>query len=78
MFAFKWTRGSRHATPGKTSEGAARANAISADGNVIGGWEEDSGADGFRVGSIWQGDEQMVLADHDPQNPIGFVGEVMA
>ena len=36
---------------GKTSEGAARANAVSGDGNVVGGWEEIPEAFGFRVGS---------------------------
>ncbi len=79
VYAFKWTRGAGFQTLGKTGEGAARANAISADGNVIGGWDEGvPGAEGFRVGSIWQGDEQMVLADEDPLNPIGFVSEVTA
>jgi hypothetical protein len=46
---------------------------------VVGGWDEGvPGAEGYRVGSIWQGDEQMVLADADPLNPFGYVGEVMA
>ena len=63
---------------GKTSEGAARANAVSGDGNVVGGWEEIPEAFGFRVGSIWQGREQMLLADPEPQNPFGYVSEVMA
>jgi hypothetical protein len=78
VFAFKWTQLGGMRRLGKTSEGAARANAISADGNVIGGWEEIPEAGGYRVGSIWEGQGQMLLSDHDPQNPFGYVGEVMA
>ena len=78
MYAFKWTEQGGMRRLGKTSEGAARANAISGDGNVIGGWEEIPEAGGFRVGSIWRGAEQMLLADHDPLNTLGYVSEVMA
>ena len=75
--AFKWTprRGMQRLS--KTSEGAARANAVSADGNVVGGWEEIPEAFGFRVGSLWQGREQMLLTDPEPQNPYGYVSEIM-
>jgi hypothetical protein len=60
---------------GKTSEGAARANAVSGDGNV-GGWEEIPNlADARR--SIWEGREQMLLMDPNPQND-AHVSEVMA
>jgi len=77
--AFKWTRGAGFQILGKTGEGAARANAISGDGNVVGGWDEGvPGAESYRVGSIWQGDEQIVLADEEPLNPFGYVGEVTA
>jgi uncharacterized membrane protein len=76
--AFKWTAKRGMHLLGKISEGAARANAISGDGNVVGGWEEIPEAFGFRVGSIWEGREQMLLTDPQPQNPYGYVGEVMA
>jgi uncharacterized membrane protein len=78
VFAFKWTpkRGLRRL--GKVSEGAARANSVSGDGNVIGGWEEIPEAFGNRVGSLWVGNEQMLLMDPDPANPWGYAGEIMA
>ncbi len=45
---------------------------------LVGGWEEIPEAHGFRVGSIWQGNEQMLLRDPGGSNPIGgWVGEVM-
>ena len=78
VYAFKWTRKEGHAPLGKTSENAARANAVSADGRIVGGWEEIPEAFGFRVGSIWQGNEQMLLTDPEPQNPFGYVSEIMA
>jgi uncharacterized membrane protein len=76
VYAFKWTPKTGMRKLGKTSEGAARANAVSGDGNVVGGWEETPDLGGFRVGSIWQGREQMLLMD--PQTPNGYVSEVMA
>ena len=76
--AFKWTAKGGMKALGKTSEGAARANAISGNGLLVGGWEEIPAAFGYRVGSLWQGNEQMLLTDDDPLNPIGYVGEVMA
>ena len=77
-FAFKWTakRGLRRLH--KISEGASRANAVSADGQLVGGWEEIPEAFGNRVGSLWDGNEQMLLTDPDPGNPWGYAGEVMA
>jgi len=77
-FAFKWTakRGLRRLN--KASEGASRANAVSADGKLVGGWEEIPEAFGNRVGSVWEGNEQMLLTDPDPGNPWGYAGEVMA
>jgi hypothetical protein len=78
VYAFKWTAKKGMRRLGKTSEGAARANAVSGDGNVVGGWEEIPEAFGFRVGSLWQGREQMLLTDSDAHNPYGYVGEVMA
>jgi hypothetical protein len=78
VFAFKWTprRGLKRLD--KVSEGAARANAVSGDGSLVGGWEEIPEAFGNRVGSLWQGNEQMLLTDPDPGNPFGYAGEIMA
>ena len=67
--AFKWTAKGGMKALGKTSEGAARANAISGNGLVVGGWEEIPSAFGYRVGSLWQGNEQMLLTDDEPLNP---------
>jgi uncharacterized membrane protein len=75
VYAFKWTPRTGLRKLGKTSDGAARANAVSGDGNVVGGWEEPPELGGFRVGSIWEGREQMLLMD--PQSPNGYVSEVM-
>jgi hypothetical protein len=59
-------------------EGAARANAVSANGAIVGGWEEIPEAGGQRIGSIWQGNEQMLLRDPGGDNAMGgWVGEVM-
>ncbi|HET9445762.1 MAG TPA: hypothetical protein VFO35_05855 [Steroidobacteraceae bacterium] len=76
--AYKWTARGGMRRLGKTSVGAARANAVSGDGRVVGGWEEIPEAFGFRVGALWQGQEQMLITDREPQNPYGYVGEVMA
>ena len=54
----------------KTSEGAARANAVSGDGKVIGGWEEFRKWAASASARIWEGREQMLLTDPDPQNPV--------
>ncbi len=78
VYAFKWTAKHGMRRLGKTSAGAARANAVSSDGDVVGGWEEIPEAGGFRVGSIWEGREQMLLTDPEPRNPYGYVGEIMA
>jgi hypothetical protein len=60
-------------------EGASRANAVSGRGNLVGGWEEIPEALGFRVGSLWQGNEQMLLRDPSGENVMGgWVGEVTA
>lgn len=59
-------------------EGSSRANAVSGNGSLVVGWEELPQAFGFRIGSIWQGNEQMILRDPAGDNPIGgWVGEVM-
>jgi uncharacterized membrane protein len=77
-FAFKWTPKRGLSRLHKISEGASRANAVSADGNLVGGWEEIPEAFGNRAGSLWDGNEQMLLTDPDPGNPFGYAGEVMA
>lgn len=78
VYAFRWTERGGMRLLGKTSTNAARGNAISGDGTVIGGWEEIPEAFGYRVGAIWQNGEEMLLADDDPGNPFGYVGEVMS
>ncbi len=58
-------------------EGSSRANAVSGSGALVGGWEEIPEAYGFRVGSLWQGNEQMLLRDPGGDNAVGgWVGEV--
>src|SRR4029434_8606536 len=59
-------------------EGSSRANAVSGNGVVVGGWEEIPEAGGFRVGSIWTGNTQTLLRDPSGNNIFGgWVGEVM-
>ncbi len=77
-YAFKWTAKGGMKRLHKISTGSARANAVAGNGALVGGWEEVPEAFGFRVGSLWQGKEQMLLSDPSPGNPLGFVGEVMA
>jgi len=78
-YAFQWSAGSGMRLLHKTGDGSARANTVSASGHLVGGWEEIPEAFYFRVGSLWQGNEQMLLRDPSPDNPIGgWVGEVMA
>jgi len=94
-YAFKWTAKTGMKVLPKVSEnaqcqdpwsgevyqceGATRANAVSATGGVVGGWEEIPEARGNRVGSIWQGNEQMLLRDPGGDNAMGgWVGEVSA
>jgi len=92
-YAFKWTAKTGMTLLPKVSEnqqcqdpstgetyrceGASRANAVSGTGTVVGGWEELP--DGFRVGSIWQGNVQTRLRDPSGNNAMGgWIGEVMA
>jgi hypothetical protein len=59
-------------------EGSARANAVSGNGNVVGGWEEVPEGLGLRIGSIWVGNTQTLLRDPRGNDVIGgLVGEVM-
>ncbi len=77
-YAFKWTEKTGVQRLHKISDRPSRANAVSGDGAIVGGWEEIPEAFGFRVGSLWVGSEQMLLADPAPTNAFGYVGEVMA
>jgi hypothetical protein len=52
-------------------EGSSRANAVSGTGTIVGGWEEIPEVGGFRVGSIWQGNQQTLLRDPSGNNAIG-------
>jgi hypothetical protein len=62
-----------------TCEGSSRANAMSGSGAVVGGWEEIPEGYGFRVGSLWIGNEQMLLRDPGGDNLVGgWIGEVTA
>jgi hypothetical protein len=93
-YAFKWTAKTGMTVLPKVSEnqqcqdpwsgetygceGASRANAVSGAGTVVGGWEEIPEVGGFRVGSIWQGNQQTLLRDPGGNNAIGgWIGEVM-
>jgi uncharacterized membrane protein len=77
-FAFKWNKMTGLQRLHRISDRSSRANAVSGDGDVVGGWEEIPEAFGFRVGSLWMGREQMLLTDPEPTNAFGYVGEVMA
>ena len=58
-------------------EGDARVNAVSADGQVFGGYESFPEL-GARVGAIWRGREIMLLRDPGGTNPFdGWTGEVL-
>jgi len=93
-YAFKWTeKGGMKLLPKKSEnqqcpdpstggtypcEGSARANAVSGNGNVVGGWEEVPEGFGLRIGSIWVGNTQTLLRDPHGNTVIdGVVGEVM-
>ena len=51
-FAFKWTAKRGLKRLHKISEGASRANAVSADGKLVGGWEEIPEGLGTRVDAV--------------------------
>jgi hypothetical protein len=81
VYAFKWTAKTGMKMLPKVGDGAARANAVSGDGRVVGGWQDFANDYPYRVGSIWQGNEQMIL--REPKsitewNPTGNVGEALA
>ena len=81
VYAFKWTAKTGMKMLPKIGDGAARANAVSADGRVVVGWQDNSSEFPYRIGSIWQGAEQMTLREPKSVtdwNPNGNVGEVLA
>lgn len=58
-------------------EGDARVNAVSANGQLFGGYESFPEL-GARVGAIWRGNEVMLLRDPGGANPFdGWLGEVL-
>jgi hypothetical protein len=51
---------------------------MSSSGAVIGGWEEIPEARGWRVGTIWRGNDQELMRDPGGDNGAGgWAGEVM-
>lgn len=67
--AFKWTSADGMvALPVNRPDNYSRANAISADGSVIVGWNDQD--DGFRSAVVWENGVPMDLTDADG-NPVG-------
>jgi hypothetical protein len=74
--AFAWTMDEGMiALPVNRPDTYSRANAISADGHVIAGWNDQD--DGFRTGVIWQDRVPMDVVDDDGL-PVGEAGAVSA
>ncbi|MBN8727425.1 MAG: hypothetical protein J0H15_06930 [Xanthomonadales bacterium] len=72
--AFMWTaKDGMIALPVNRPANASRANAISADGSVIGGWNDQDFGD--RTGVLWVAGEPMDIEDADG-NPVGEVSAV--
>jgi probable HAF family extracellular repeat protein len=75
--AFRWDGRNGMVDLGSLEGDSSRANAISADGNVIAGWDADpngnpGGVYDYWRGTIWwQALERLI-------NPLGFVGEIQA
>jgi uncharacterized membrane protein len=68
---FRWEETTGVVDLGSTVPGrASRANAVSGDGRVIVGWQDDP--TGFRQGAVWRDGVQEVLV-----GPFGAVGEAM-
>jgi hypothetical protein len=79
VFAFRWTKGGGFERLPASGGGNTRANAVSGDGKVAGGWEELPQAEGQRIGTLWKDGSQLLLRDPDPASQLhGYVGEVMA
>jgi len=71
---FRWDAKTGMVDLGTLQDQSARASAISADGNVIAGWDEDPYAythNSWRGAVWWQGAERLV-------NPYGWIGEATA
>ncbi|HMN95720.1 MAG TPA: hypothetical protein PKC43_05655 [Phycisphaerales bacterium] len=69
--AFRWTEATGMVALPQMGSGSTRANAISADGSFIGGWDEGSG--GGRRAALWSGEmfvETLLLAG-EPGNAAG-------
>jgi uncharacterized membrane protein len=73
--AFRWTEAEGMAALPNSGSGSSRANSISGDGTLIGGWDE--GGNGGRRAVLWGGKEftQNFLLAGQPGNAAG-AGEV--
>ena len=71
-FAYRWSSGTGMTALPQLGPNGARANVVSGDGAVIGGWDED--ANGARRASVWYPGGE-VLVNVTASNPSGF-GEV--
>ena len=81
VYAYKWTAKTGIQLLSKIGTDAARANAVSGNGRVVVGWQDSNTEFPYRIGSIWQGKEQMLLREPksiSEYNPNGSVGEVLA
>jgi hypothetical protein len=83
VYAYKWTPRTGIKLLSRVGDKSARANAVSGDGSVVVGWQDSSDAYQYpnRLGSIWQGNEQMLLRERTSvtdYNRQGNVGEVLA
>ena len=81
VYAYKWTAKTGIQLLSKIGTDAARANAVSGNGRVVVGWQDSNTEFPYRIGSIWQGKEQMLLREPksvSEWNPNGSVGEALA
>ena len=73
-FAYKWTESGGLEDLGQLGPFSSRANAVSGDGTVIGGWDEAN--NGSRRAAIWLADgTELLILENPATNPIGS-GEV--
>ena len=73
-FAYKWTPGGGVEDLGQFGPFSSRANAVSGDGTVIGGWDEAT--NGTRRAAVWFDDgSEVLLLEGSAGNPFGY-GEV--
>jgi hypothetical protein len=82
FYPFKWSEKTGIQLLSRIDDRSARANAVSGTGATIVGWQDiDPYNFPNRVGTIWQGKYQTLLAEPKSvteYNPAGYVGEVMA